>query len=272
MVESKQARQTKRHKVHLLIISEKGKVKSRKVSLRFVKWVIGIFLFLFALTSVFSYLYLKDLKAHRFMKSATADRAREIDTLRSKVEEQALEIKRLQGMIERLNRENQDLKQHIISRKGALKREEPPPAKPQLSKDLVAYRKFLSQINDMKAQVPAKFHIRDPKIVVSKNETVVSFKLYKDTLKKTTGRFILAGIYKPEDGETPGKVVAYPRRGVVSFKLRPVYGRYFRIEKQFLPVEAKLPHPDGVSRFSEFHIFVYGLKKELLFHELFKAP
>jgi len=270
--QTKQTRQTKRHKVHLLIISETGRVKSRKISLRFIKWLGGILAVLFVLTSVFTYLYVRDFVARRSVKRASESLLKEADRFRNKTEEQAMEIKRLQGVIERLKRENQDLKQHIISRKGITKKEESPPVTPPPSKDFEAYQKFLAQIEGMDVTTPANFHIRDPKIEVSQKETVVSFKLYKDTLKKMTGRFILVGIYKPEEKGVPGKVVAFPRRGVVSFRIRPVYGRYFRIEKQFLPVEAKLPHPEGVSRFSEFHIFVYGLKKKLLFHEQFKAP
>ena len=266
-----ESRQGKRNKVHLLLISEMGKVRSRKISFRFVKWFLGIFLFLFVVTSIFTFLYLRDLKLHHARVSAMTGFQDEIDRMRSKVEEQAMEIKRLQGVVNRLNKENQDLKQHIISRKAAVKKEVTPPPKPR-AKDLKAYQRFISQVEEVSVASPAPFHIRDPRIDVTSNETVVSFKLFKDTLKKVTGRFILVAIYKPEDPEEVGRVVTFPKKGVSAFKLRPAYGRYFRIEKIFLPVEAKLPHPEGVSRFSEFHIFVYGAKRKLIYHERFKAP
>ncbi len=265
-------RQGKHNKVHLLLISEKGRVRSRKISVRFVKWVLGIFLALFVVTSIFTALYLKDLKSHHARVSAMTGFQDEVDRLRSKVEEQAMEIRRLQGVVARLNRENQDLKQHIISRKAAAKKEVTPPVKPQAKGDLEAFQRFIYQVEHASAGSPAPFHIRDPRINVTANETVVTFKLFKDTLKKISGRFILVAIYRPEDPEEAGKVVAFPSKGVSSLKIRPYYGRFFRIEKLYLPVEVKLPHPEGVSRFSEFHIFVYGAKRKLLYHEQFKAP
>ena len=273
-------RQSKHNKVHLLIISETGKVKSRKVSVRFLKWVAGVFLVCFLLTSTFTYLYFRNLRTHRVVRDASADLTKEIDTLRGKVEEQALEIKRLQGVVERLNRENQDLKQHLISRKPPApavtpetKPEPSPLDKSPLSKEVEAFRRFVTQIKALKPVHPiVSFHIRDPRVEVSQNETVVSFKLYKDILKKMTGKIVLVGVYIPEDPAKAGKVVAFPRRSVVGYRIRPAYGRYFRIERQFLPFEAKLPHPEGVSRFSEFHVLVYGMKRNLLFHEEFKAP
>ena len=135
-----------------------------------------------------------------------------------------------------------------------------------------AYRDLFSQIENFEVKSPAIFKIRDPQIDVSETATKVSFKLYKNTLKKMYGRLILIGIYKPENSGTLGKVVAFPRRGVINFKIRPDFGRYFKIERQFLPVEAKLLHPKGVSRFSEFHVIIYGMNKKLLFHEKFEAP
>jgi hypothetical protein len=261
-------KQKKRNKLHLLIISETGKVKTRKVSLRFIKWFVGSFIFLLILTSVFTILYLRNLHIHRVIKSASDTFLKESDQLRSKAEKQTVEIKRLQGMIERLSRENQDLKQHIISRKTPSKKGEVP----QAGKNLEAYQAFLTQIEGLEINSPAVLRIRDPKIDVSETETVISFNFYKKTLKKMYGRFILIGIYKPEDPQTVGRVVAFPKKGVMNFKIRPGYGQYFKIKRQFLPVKANLSHPEDVSRFSEFHVFVYGMNKKLLFHEKFEAP
>ncbi len=263
------------NKVHLLFINETGKVKPKKISLTLVKWTVGIFLFFFALNSVFTYLYVRDLRTHRLMKSASLDLAKELDTLRGKVEEQSMEIKRLQGLVARLNRENQDLKQHIISRKSMVKQEKEAgtsPGKPETNKELEAFQRFLAHLAGLKPNTPAVFHIREPKIDVSQNETTVSFSLFKDTLKKMAGRIILLGIYKPGNEGEVGKVVAYPKRAIAGFKLLPAYGRYFRIERQFLPLKLTLSHPEGVERFSEFHVLVYGTRRNLLFHEQFKAP
>ncbi len=261
---------TKHDKVHLLIISETGKVKSRKISTHFLKWIASIFFIIFLVTSVFTYLYLREFQAHITTKKTSTSLQKELDRLRNKIDEQQFEIDRLKGTIARLNKENQDLKHHILSKKPPPK---PPVSKPESDKNLSAYRNFIDEIMKMRAaSANIYFHIREPKIVVTPHETKISFKLYKDTLKRVYGRYLLVGLYKPEDPEKVGYAVAFPTRGISNFTLRPGYGRFFKIERRFLTVEAKLPHPEGVSRFTEFHVFIFGKKKELLFHEQFKAP
>jgi len=262
----------KHNKVHLLIIGETGKVKTRKIPISLIKWVVIVLVILFVLTSFFTYLYLRGIKARHVTKYESGMFLKEIDRLRARAEEQELEISRLKGAIARLKRENEDLKHHIITKKLPPPNVKLPPKKPPVDKNIEAYLKLLSQIEGVKAKSKETFHIRDPKIVVSRKETTISFKLYKDTLKSVYGRYILLGIYKPEDTKKVGEVVAFPRKGISNFKLRPAFGRSFKIERGFLAVMTKLPHPNGVTRFSEFHIFVYGVKKELLYHEQFNAP
>ncbi len=261
---------SKHERVHLLIISETGKVKSRKISIRFIKWFIGIFLFLFLLTSCITYFYLKDFWTHRTAKVLSANLQNEVNRLRSKLEKMQLENDRLQGMVSRLKAQNEDLKKHLLSRK---QKKEIPPERKKKEKKLAAFQTLLQNIENLKPSTPESlFHIRDPKITVTGNKTTVSFKLYKDTLKRIYGRYILLGIYKPEEPEKTGEITAYPARCLKNHKLLPGYGRFFKIERLFLTVEATLPHPPDVTRFSEFHVLIFGMKKEPLFHEKFKAP
>ncbi len=262
----------KHDKVHLLIISETGRVKSRKISLRFVRYFVIVFVLLFILTSLFSYLYWHQYYVRHVTGDETATLLKEIDHLHARVEEQDLEINRLRGVVGRLKRENKDLKRRIITKKAPGEKAGTPVKQSVPDKKSGGYRKFLSYIETLKIPSKVIFQIRDPKIAVSPHETQVSFKLYKDTLKKVYGRYILLGIYRPEDSKKAGKVVAYPSRSVSNFNLRPGYGRPFKIERRFLTVTAKLTHPEGIEHFSEFHIFVFGVKKEVVFHERFKAP
>lgn len=264
---------TKHDNVHLLIISEKGRVKSRKISISLVKYLVIVFVFLFLLTSIFTILYFRGQGSRHMMKDESITLLKEIDRFRSKIEEKELEIKRLRGMVSRLKEENADLKRHIIGKNAPQKKAERPREQSVVGKDLKSYQGLLSQIEGADVKSAVAFHIRNPKIVVSHDKTIVYFKLYKDGLKKISGRYILLGVYKPKIKGKAGSIVAFPRKGVSNFKLRPDFGWPFKMKGRPLLVQARLPNPKGISRFSEFHVLVFdGIKKEVLFHEQFKVP
>ncbi len=262
----------KHDKVYLLLISETGRVKSRKISLRLIKYLVAFLVLLFAATSCFTYLYFRGLRMEQLTGNAKATLLRKIDALRAKISEQDLQITRLESVTKRLKRENEDLKKHLIAQKKTVKSATPHRNQPAENKMLVAYHRFLTRIENLNASSTITFQIREPRIVVSEGKTQVTFRLYKDTFKKVYGRYVLMGVFKPEDPEKVGAVTAYPPRSVSGFTLHPGYGHPFKIERRFLTVSATLLHPAGVNRFSEFHIFIFGTKKELLFHEKFKAP
>ncbi len=259
----------KHAKVHLLIISETGKVKSRKISIRFLKRFLLVLLLILLTTSTFTYLYLRDFLGRRTIEKTASELQKVGEELRTKLDEKNLEISRLSDVVMRLKTENLELKKHLLSKNQAKKTL----PKENANKDAVAFQKFLRTISRTASLSSVTiFHIRDPKIIVSSNETRISFKLYKDSLKRVYGRYLLLGVFRPEDPKMAGEVVAFPPRGIANFKIRPGYGRFFKIERRFLTIEATLPHPEGVKRFSEFHVFVFGRKNELLFHEKFEAP
>ncbi len=281
-----QGMSTKHEKIHLLVIREKGQVKSRKVSFRIIKFIFFLLLFVLVTTSFFTYLYWRQAYIFYLSGHEVATLLKKIDRLRHRIETQDLEIMHLQGSIKRLKSENGDLKQHLIKNQGFETKTTTPVQKrpviqplpivprkrPVPDKNLVAFKKFLSRIETLKPVSRVTFQIREPKIIVSPGMSKVTFRLYKNTLKKIYGRYILLGIYRPKIPQKTGVVVSYPSGSVAGYKLLPRYGYPFRIDKRFLPVLVKLRHPKGMERFTEFHILVYSPKRKLIFHVKFKAP
>jgi len=263
---------SKREKVHLLVISEKGRVKSRKISLRLVKYIFIVFLVLLLLTSFFTYLYWRQSGiGSAFTHETPASLAEKIDHLRAKIETQSLEISRLNALVTRLTRENKDLKKHLLNQQLSLKGQTPVPLPPP-EKNLKAYKKFLASIARMKSSPHTPLEIRAPKIVVSLHKTEFSFKLYNKSLKKVYGRYVILGIYKPEPPKKVGIIVAYPPKSVLNFTLRPRYGVPFKIERRYITITVTLAHRIEIYRFSEFHVFIFNPRRDLILHEKFKAP
>ncbi len=262
---------TKREKVHLLIISEKGRVKSRKISLRLVKYVFIVFLILLLLTSFFTYLYWRQTGISVFIHETPATLMKKIERLQAKIKSQSLEINRLNGLVARLTRENKDLKKHLMNQQLSLKGQTPVPLPPP-EKNLKAYKKFLARIARMKSPPHTTLEIRTPKIIVSLHKTEFSFKLYNKSLKKVYGRYVILGIYKPEPPKKVGIIAAYPPKSVLNFTLRPRYGVPFKIERRYITITVTLAHRIEIYRFSEFHVFIFNTRRELVFHEKFKAP
>ena len=262
----------KREKVHLLVISEKGRVKSRKVSLRLVKFFFITALIFLLVTSFFTYLFWRQARGGHFAFGEKAPMVQKIDQLRDKIKSQGQEIDRLKGVVTRLTRENRDLKQHILLQQGISGKGLTPVPLPPPDKNLRAYKQFLSSISKMKLPPHTPLEIRNPKIVVSLHKTEFSFKLYNKSLKKVYGRYVVLGIYRPVPPKKVGVIVAYPPRSVSNFSLRPRYGVPFKIERRYITVTVTLAHRIEIYRFSEFHVFVFNTKRKLVFHEKFKAP
>ncbi len=254
----------KHDKVHLLIISETGRVKSRKISIRLVKYTGIVFAMCFITTSYFTYRYLQSFCLTRKTAVEKTALGKQADRLRATHKEQVLQITQLKAEVTRLKKENEDLKRHFMAQKTRS-------SSAQLLK-LAAYQKFIAHITSLKNPPKVLFQIRAPKVTVSPKETRITFKLIKETLKKVYGRYILMGIYKPDNPEKIGVAVADPFRSLTNFKLYPGRGHPFKIGRRSLFITATLAHPNGIQRFSELHIFIFGTKRELLLHETFKAP
>ena len=266
-------KELKHNKIYLLLIRETGKVRSRNISFRFVRWVLLAFLILFAITSFFTYLYFSGLHQAGTEKQEVALLLKEIDRFRAKIDEQELEINRLTGQLERLQKGG---KRSAGQKKKGSKLPLPKGVTRTPSLNLKAaadFDAFLGVLENLKAKKSGIFHIRDPQIVVSKTATAITFKLYKDNFKMVRGRYVILGIRKNEDkAGKSGKVVAYPAKSLVRLTLRPFLGKLFKIKRRFLTITAKLFHPKGLERFTEIHVLLFGFKREVLFHEQFKAP
>ena len=263
----------KHNKVHLLLIRETGKVRSRNISLRFVRGIFLAFLIFFAITAFFTYLYFRSLRQAGTKNEETTALLKEIDHFRAKIDEQELEINRLTGQLERLKKGR---KKGTSPKKKDAKPPSPKAAAPPPSPNLKAaanFDAFLRSLKALKSKKSGVFRIRDPQIVVSKTVTAVTFKLYKDSFKRVRGRYVILGIRR-NGGKNglPGVAVAYPARSLAGLNLHPFLGKPFKISRRFLTIEARLPHPEGLERFTEIHVFLFGPKREVLFHEQFKAP
>jgi len=263
----------KHNKVHLILLRETGKVRSRNISLRFIQWLFLAFFILFSITSFFTYLYFSNLSRTGAKQEKTAALLKEIDRFRSKIEEQELKINRLTGQLERLKK---GIKEGASQKKKGTK---PPPRKtaassPALNPSKTAnFDVFLETLKTLKSKKSGVFSIRDPQIVVSMTATKVTFKLYKDSFKRMRGRYVILGIRRGDEANgLPGVVAAYPAKSLSGLKLHPFLGKPFKIARKFLTIEAKLLHPEGLTRFTEIHVLLFGPKREVLFHEQFKAP